>query len=69
LGGSFYPDALGNPHKTKSAFDFNAGASYQINDQFNVWFNGNNLFNSHYERWHNYPSMGLNVLGGIMIKF
>lgn len=69
LGGSFYPDALGNPHKTKGAIDLNAGASYDINRQFSVWFNGNNLFNSHYERWHNYPSMGLNVLGGIMIKF
>ncbi|HEX5551903.1 MAG TPA: hypothetical protein VFX43_01560 [Chitinophagaceae bacterium] len=69
LSGSHYPDALGNAHKTKGAFDLNAGASYQINNQFSVWLNGNNLFNSHYERWHNYPSLGLNVLGGIMIKF
>jgi hypothetical protein len=69
LSGSFYPDALGQSHKTKGAFDLNAGARYQINDQFNLWLNGNNLFNSHYERWHNYPSLGLQVLGGIMIKF
>lgn len=69
LSGSFYQDALGQSHKTKGAFDVNAGASYQINDQFNVWLNANNLLNSHYERWHNYPSLGLNVLGGIMIKF
>lgn len=69
LSGSFYQDALGKSRKTKGAFDINAGASYQINDQFNVWLNSNNLLNSHYERWHNYPSLGLNVLGGIMIKF
>lgn len=69
LSGSFYPDSLGNSHKTKGAFDLNAGASYQINKQFSIWLNGNNLFNSHYERWHNYQSLGLNVLGGIMIKF
>lgn len=69
LSGSFYPDSKGNPHKTKGAFDMNMGASYQINKQFSLWLNGNNLFNSHYERWHNYPALGLNVLGGIMINF
>jgi hypothetical protein len=69
LSGSYYRDMLGKAHKTKGALDVNAGAAYQITDQFNVWLNGNNLFNSHYERWHNYPSLGLNVLGGIMIKF
>jgi hypothetical protein len=69
LTGSYYPDRSGGPHRTKGAFDLNAGAAWQITDQFNVWLNGNNLLNSHYERWHNYPSLGLNVLGGIMIKF
>jgi outer membrane receptor protein involved in Fe transport len=69
LSGSFYPDASGKSHKTKGVFDINAGANYQINDQFNVWLNANNLLNSHYERWNNYPSLGLNILGGIMIKF
>lgn len=69
LSGSFYPDASGKSHKTKGAFDINAGANYQINDRFNVWLNANNLLNSHYERWNNYPSLGLNILGGIMIKF
>lgn len=69
LSGSFYRDVFGEHQKTKGAFDVNAGASYDINEQFGLWFNANNLLNSHYERWHNYPSLGLNVLGGIMIKF
>lgn len=69
LSGSFYPDGTGRSRKTKGVFDVNAGASYQINNQFNVWFDANNLLNSHYERWNNYPSLGLNILGGIMIKF
>jgi len=68
LSGSFYQQN-NTDHKTKGAFDVNAGASYQITDQFGLWLNANNILNSHYERWNNYPSLGLNVLGGILIKF
>lgn len=69
LSGSFYKDKNGIARKTQGALDVNAGASYEITRQFNLWFNANNILNSQYERWHNYPSLGLNVLGGIMIKF
>lgn len=69
LSGSFYKDVNGVARKTQGALDINAGASYEITDQFNIWFNANNILNSHYERWNHYPSLGLNVLGGIMIKF
>ncbi|WP_344980318.1 hypothetical protein [Compostibacter hankyongensis] len=69
LSGSSWQDSALVDHKTKGAFDLNLGASYQIGKHFGVWANVNNLLGSHYQRWHNYPSLGLNALGGILFKF
>ncbi|WP_295116919.1 hypothetical protein [uncultured Chitinophaga sp.] len=70
LGRSYYlePNTM-NFGRTKAAIDLNAGATYNISKNFNLWFNANNLFNSKYQRWNNYASYGLNVVGGVMIKF
>ncbi|MEO5983890.1 MAG: hypothetical protein ABIP80_00205, partial [Ferruginibacter sp.] len=50
-------------------FDLSAGAEYKVNKQFSAWIDVNNLLNDKYERWHNYPVYGLNILGGIIIRF
>lgn len=49
--------------------DLSAGAEYKINKQFSAWAGINNILNDKYERWHNYPVYGLNVSGGILIRF
>lgn len=68
LGSSYYK--LQNDFgKNKSAWDLSAGANYDIGKNFNIWINANNLFNSHYQRWYGYSTYGLNVVGGVMIKF
>jgi outer membrane receptor protein involved in Fe transport len=54
---------------TGNASDLSLGAEFTINRQFSAWLNANNLFNNKYERWHNYPVYGLNVLGGIIVRF
>jgi hypothetical protein len=69
LGSSYYQLPNKDFAKNKSAWDMNAGASYDIGKNFNLWINANNLFNSHYQRWNGYQSYGLNVVGGVMIKF
>jgi hypothetical protein len=69
LGSSYYQLPNKDFAKNKSAWDLNAGASYDIGRNFNLWINANNLFNSHYQRWNGYQSYGLNVAGGVMIKF
>lgn len=69
LSGSYYKTAGGEAKKTDGAFDINLGGSYEFAKQFSVWLNANNLLNSHYQRWNQYPSIGLNIIGGIMIKF
>ena len=51
------------------AADLSLGAVYEINKNFSVWANANNVFNDKYERWNRYPVYGVNFLGGILIKF
>lgn len=49
--------------------DLSAGAVYSINKQFSVWLDVNNILNNKYSRWNNYPVYGINVLGGIIVRF
>ena len=49
--------------------DLNFGISYFISDNFSVWLSGTNLLNSNYERFYNYPVQGLEIMGGIGIRF
>jgi len=59
-----------NVQKTLSgAADLSAGIEFAINKNFSAWLDVNNIFNSKYERWHNYQVYGLNVLGGVIYKF
>jgi hypothetical protein len=70
LGGTYYQVfATQDFDKTKGKWDLSAGANYDIGKNFNLWINANNLFNSKYQRWYGYPTYGLNVVGGVMIKF
>ncbi|MEO6548596.1 MAG: hypothetical protein ABIN94_11375 [Ferruginibacter sp.] len=59
-----------NSHKTLSgAADLSAGVEFAINKKFSAWLDVNNIFNNKYERWHNYQVYGINVLGGVIVKF
>lgn len=69
LSGSYYKTTAGTSQKTDGVFDINLGGSYEFANRFSVWLNANNLLNTHYQRWNQYPSIGLNIIGGIMIKF
>jgi hypothetical protein len=49
--------------------DFSAGSEFRISRMLSAWLDVNNIFNAQYERWHNYPVYGLNVVGGLKISF
>jgi outer membrane receptor protein involved in Fe transport len=51
------------------AVDLSAGLEFAINKKFSAWVDVNNIFNNKYERWHNYQVYGLNILGGVIVKF
>lgn len=59
-----------NEHRTLSgAGDLSAGVEFAINKNFSAWLDLNNIFNNKYERWHNYPVYGLNLLAGMIYRF
>ncbi len=49
--------------------DFSAGIEFKISKMFSAWIDVNNIFNTKYERWHNYPVYGLNLMGGVRVNF
>mgnify|MGYP005842262353 CR=1 FL=1 len=52
-----------------SITDLNLGGNYNLNERFGVFLQLNNLFGNEYEHFLNYPSRGLQVLGGLSISF
>lgn len=67
--GSFYL-AKGNVAKAfKPGSDLSAGIEFKVNKTFSAWFDVNNILNDKYERWHNYPVYGLNLMGGVRVNF
>ena len=67
--GAKYRATNGEDFKGDGAFDLNAGVEFRITRQLNLWVQMNNLFNKKYERWHQYPVYGFNILGGIVFSF
>lgn len=49
-------------------FNANLGAAFDLNDQFAIFLDANNLTNNQFERWRNYPVVGTNILGGIVFS-
>lgn len=62
-----YPD--NELKKPNAVFDINLNGEYLFTDQFGAFLQLNNLADSHYIRWQNYESLGLNVLAGISMRF
>jgi hypothetical protein len=50
-------------------YDLNLGGRYSINPRIGVFLKFNNLFGKEYQRYLNYPSRGLQVLGGVSFTF
>jgi len=53
----------------ESFVDLNVNAGYRFNDQLSIFAKGNNLLNDSYQRWSNYPVLGIQVLAGATYKF
>lgn len=69
FGGGHYL-VKGNSSKIFSpGSDLSAGIEFKISKMFSAWVDVNNIFNTKYERWHNYPVYGLNLMGGVRVNF
>jgi outer membrane receptor for ferrienterochelin and colicin len=60
---------LGNAYQLNNTFVLNAGMQYAINDHWTFWSKGENLLDQQYQRWANYPSLGVQFIAGIQYKF
>jgi hypothetical protein len=55
--------------QTNSVVDLSLRADYRITPKFSIFALGNNLTNRHYQRYLNYQSQGINVIGGVTYSF
>ncbi len=59
----------GDTDNLNGLFDLSLGADYQFTKNFGLFFQLNNLASNKRQRWANYPTYGINVLGGITARF
>jgi hypothetical protein len=67
--GNHYQDSAGTTQKAKAAADLNFGVEFTVLPKLNVFVQMNNLLNSSWQRWNQYPAMGFTVLGGVVYSF
>jgi hypothetical protein len=60
---------LTNAYQLNNTFVLNAGMQYLLSNHWTFWAKGDNLLNQQYQRWANYPSLGVQFLAGIQYKF
>jgi hypothetical protein len=55
--------------KLKTIADLQLKADYGITDRISIFAEGNNIFNGNNMRWLNYPTRGIQFIGGASFKF
>ena len=62
-GASYVPKTL-NPITL-----LNAGLSYKLSIPWKIWVKSSNLLNSQYQRWGDYPALGVQINAGVVYSF
>lgn len=52
-----------------SYFDLNLNLGYRFNDRLSIFARGQNLLGENYEKWVDYPVLGMQVMAGATYKF
>lgn len=60
-------DIVDNP--ANALADLSVAGSYSIGKRWQLYFHANNLLDNAYIRWPTYPTVGINVDGGVRVKF
>lgn len=53
----------------KNVLILNTGFQYRLSNKWSIWTKGENLLDMQYERWGDYPSLGVQFMGGIKYTF
>ena len=67
-GASFENDA-GNAYDLTKAIVLNASFNYQLTTHLKAWAKAENLLDKKYQRWAEYPSLGVQLIAGIVYSF
>ncbi|GAB4415081.1 MAG: TonB-dependent receptor [Bacteroidia bacterium] len=62
-------DATGELIRRNPFLNLNVSADFRITKDISVFLTMNNVLNSRYERWLNYPERRFDVLGGLTVAF
>lgn len=62
-------DATKQATKLPIIFDMGIGAEYQLIPRLSAFANLNNVLNNRYQRWYRYDVIGINIFGGLRLKF
>ncbi len=60
---------LAIPYDADNALVLNASMSYKLTPRFTAWVKGDNLLDKPYQRWSNYPSLGVQLIAGVVYSF
>lgn len=69
FAGGHYLDFGNVSRNYKAASDWSVGIDAILYKRYGAFLNLNNIFGKSYERWHNYPVYGMNVLAGLQMRF
>ncbi|GAA4469228.1 hypothetical protein GCM10023093_28290 [Nemorincola caseinilytica] len=69
LGGIHARDAQYNAIVLNPVTDLNINGEYQILPRLSAFLQVNNLLNNKYQRWYGYQVYGINIYGGLRLKF
>jgi hypothetical protein len=67
--GNFAQNAALQTIKLNPIVDLGCGGEYQLRSKLSLFLTVNNLLNNKYQRWLGYQAYGINIYGGVRLKF
>jgi hypothetical protein len=67
--GAPFKNEAGNAYDLNNTLILNASFNYQLTTHLKAWAKGENLLDKKYQRWAEYPSLGVQLIAGIVYSF
>jgi hypothetical protein len=67
--GASFENEASNAYDLNKAVVLNASFNYQLTTHLKAWAKGENLLDKKYQRWAEYPSLGVQLIAGIVYSF
>ena len=67
--GASFQNAADNAYDLNNTLILNASFNYQLTNHLKAWAKAENLLDKKYQRWAEYPSLGVQLIAGIVYSF